>query len=346
MNQPKKILVMRYKFIGDTILTAPFLRNLRNAYPDAQIDMLVTKPTVGVIEDCPYVNNFLYIDASNKFKYEGGTQKKPSIFDCIKMLRKKKYDKAYVLKRSFSSALIAFLSGIKERVGFASEGRSFLLTKPVKYRTDAHESETFLDVLRAEGIEITDTLSEAWIDDETQKFIDEFIEKEKLNDKKIVILHATSGNEKKQWNLQNWAKVLKYLSNEKNVQVMFLGAELDKKIYSEILSLVKSNLDIPPLNLCGELTLKQSMAMTKKVDLLVGCDSGNLHIASAVKTPVIGIYGPMSIKKWGALGDKNILLQSDLPCAPCGLKGKCKNNYACLTSITPEMMIEAIGKVI
>ena len=141
-----KILVVRYRFIGDMILTIPFLRNLRYAYPNAQIDMLVAPNSGEVIENCPYVNNFIYFDTTRKHKYEIGKGEKKSFWHYVKLLRKEKYDKAYVLKRSFSSAMLCFLAGIKERIGYDSEHRGFLLTKRVKYDTKKHESECFFDV--------------------------------------------------------------------------------------------------------------------------------------------------------------------------------------------------------
>jgi len=121
MSKKLKILVIRYRFIGDTILSVPFLRNLRQAYPDAQIDMLVTQSSVGVIAGCPYVDNFVYIDIENEHRYENVLDMRNSFFDYLKAIRKTKYDKAYILKRSLTSALIAFFGGIKERIGFDTE---------------------------------------------------------------------------------------------------------------------------------------------------------------------------------------------------------------------------------
>ena len=131
----KKILVVRYRFIGDMILTVPFLRNLRYAYPDARIDMLVSPNSGEVIEECPYVDNFIFFDTTRKHRYENGKNKKKSFWHYVSMLRKEKYDKAYVLKRSLSSALLCYFSGIKERIGYDTENRGFLLTKKVEYVT-------------------------------------------------------------------------------------------------------------------------------------------------------------------------------------------------------------------
>lgn len=341
----KKILVVRYRFIGDTILTIPFLRNLRRAYPDAQIDMLVAPKSGEVIENCPYVDNFIYFDTTRKHKYENTNEKRKTFFSYVKLLRGKKYDKAYVLKRSLSSAILVFLAGIKERVGFDTEKRGFMLTKKIKYDKTKHEVECFLDVLRADNIEVKDSHLENWIDEKAAAKVDELLNNYKIKDSKKVIIHATATNPGKLWDIENFAKVIEYLANEKNVQVLFLGTDFDSKIYEKLENLIQADLKIKPINLCGKLNLKESLAMIKACDLLIGNDSGNLHMAASVKTKVIGIYGPMPFEKWYALGE-NVFLKSDLDCMPCGLKEKCRIDKACLRNITPEAVIDEINKII
>lgn len=346
MDKKLKILVIRYRFIGDTLLTVPFLRNLRNAYPDAQIDMLIAPVSGEIIDKCPYVDNFLYFDTTKKHRYEnknGVAEQKKTFWHHVKMLKERNYDKAYVLKRSLSSAFFAFAAGIKERIGFNTEGRGFLLTKCVPYN-DKHEIDCFLDVLKADGVEIKDNYLENWTTKEEEEKVSALLD-EKIADKtlKKVLVHATSGNRNKEWAKENFAKIVEFLSNEKNVQVIYTGTKNDSETYEKIHAFIKNDLKIKPLNLCGAFSLRESLALTKMCDLIVGCDSGNLHIAASVGTPVVGIYGPMDEKKWGAQGEKNKILTAEIPCRPCGLKGKCKFEGACLTKITVEMVQDAVG---
>ena len=340
-----KILVVRYRFIGDMILTIPFLRNLRYAYPDAQIDMLVSPNSGEVIENCPYVNNFIYFDTTRKHKYEKGKGEKKSFLYYVKELRKQKYDKAFVLKRSLSSALLCYFAGIKERIGYDTEGRGFLLTNKVKYDNIKHESLCFLDVLESDKKVIKDTHLENWILDENRNKVISLFEKNSVLEKTPkVVINATATNQMKVWDINNFARIIEYLSNNKNVQVIFIGAPLDKTIYDNIQ--YNETLKIKPVNLCGEVSIKDSLALLKEVDLLIGNDSGNLHMASSVGTPVIGLYGPMPFEKWKAIGEKNVLLKADLPCMPCSLKGECKHNKACMHLITVEQVKNAIDKIL
>lgn len=340
-----RILVIRYRFIGDTILTVPFLKNLRLAYPDAQIDVLVSPNSGEVLETCPYVDKLIYFDTTRKYRYEIADGKKKSFWSYVWMLRKRRYDKIYVLKRSLSSAILAFLAGAKERIGFDTEKRGFLLTKKVPYDHEKHEIECFLDVLRAEGHNPKSFYLECPLDLGSISKINKLFKDRKIDaNLPKVLVHATSGDTNKQWPIEYFAEIIEYLANRKKVQVFYIGTKNDSKIYQQIHMLIKRRLWIEPINLCGELSIQDSIALTKRMDFLVGNDSGNLHLAAAVNTPVIGIYGPMNSEKWRAWGNYHVCLKSSMDCVPCELKEPCPTYKACLYKITPEIVKKHIDE--
>ncbi len=160
----RKILVMRYRFIGDTVLTVPFLRNLRQAYPEARIDLMLEPFSGKVLEGCPYVDRIIPFEFKTIHKYSGSSQrgKLAGYVHYWKLLRQERYDAAFVLKRSLSSALLIRAAGIPRRIGFATEGRTLLLTDPVPYRQDQHEVQNFLDCLRVLEIPVHSTDLELW----------------------------------------------------------------------------------------------------------------------------------------------------------------------------------------
>src|SRR5512146_73247 len=159
----KKILVLRYRFIGDTILTVPFLRNLRRAEPDAHIAWVVAPGSATVIQGIPYVDELIFWDPVTIHADSRGTHRTfRDKLRFIRELRAQRFDRVYVLKRSLSSALMAFFSGARERTGFDTEGRGFLLTRRVPYRPDRHEVDNFLSVLRADGVAVRDDYLEYW----------------------------------------------------------------------------------------------------------------------------------------------------------------------------------------
>ncbi|MEI7473325.1 MAG: lipopolysaccharide heptosyltransferase II [bacterium] len=341
-----KILVVRYRFIGDTVLTVPFLRNLRAAYPDAIIDMIVGPVSGEVIAECPYVDNFIIFDTTRKHKYENTDTERKTFFSYVKMIKKQNYDKAYVLKRSLSSALLVFLAGIKERIGFDTEHRGILLTKKVKYDEKVHEVESFLDVLKADNVAVKDSYLENHVSEKAKDKIEDILYSLKLEDNPKVLIHATSGNANKHWRSKDFAEVIEYLSNVRRCQIFYTGTKADYDIYSEIHSHINATLKVKPINLCGELSIQDSMALINKMNFVVGVDSGTLHIAASLNIPVIGIYGPMSPTKWKAYGDIHTSLYSDRECVPCGLRKKCPINNQCLKDITSDMVIQECKKAL
>jgi len=341
-----RILVVRYRFIGDTLLTVPFLRNLRRCYPYAKIDMLVAPVSGELLETCPYIDNLIYFDTTRKHRYEHGKSKKKSFWHYVKLLRNEEYDKAYVLKRSLSSAFLCAFAGIKSRVGFNTEGRGFLLTKRVPYDSSKHEIESFLDVLKADNVPVFDDYLELWLKESDVEEADKYARKYFRSDCKKIIVHATSGNPKKQWKPEYFAKVIEKLSNEKNIQVFHLGAKSDRQVYDNIRSIIKEPLNIEPVNLCGELDIGVSAALIAKMDLVFGNDSGTLHVAGALDVPTIVIYGPMDYHKWRVWNKNTKALSTKIPCYPCNLKTKCKNNYGCLEQITPGIALTFIDEML
>ncbi len=341
-----RILVVRYRFIGDTILTVPFLRNLRRFYPDAKIDMLVAPVSGELLEPCPYIDNLFYFDTTRKHRYEFGKANKKSFFHYIKLLRTQKYDKVYVLKRSLSSAMLCAFAGIPKRIGFNTEGRGFLLTKRVPYDSSKHEVESFLDVLKADNIPVEDDYLELWLNEQDVLNAKEILSKYSSDGRKNVIVHATSGNPKKQWKMEYFAKIIEKLSNEKGVQIFHLGAKSDRSVYEKIRSMINVPLNIEPVNLCGEMDLRLSAAFISLMDLVFGNDSGTFHVAGALNVPTIVIYGPMDYRKWRVWNKNTKALFAELPCYPCNLKTKCKNNYACLETITPDIAMSFIDEML
>ncbi|HAR46793.1 MAG TPA: hypothetical protein DCS05_11710, partial [Nitrospiraceae bacterium] len=154
--QARKILVMRYRFIGDTVLTVPFLRNLRQAYPAAQIDLMLEPFSGQVIEGCPYVDNIVPFEFRTIHTYSSRSKRSrlSGYLHYRRLIASAEYDAVFVLKRSLSSALLVWAGRVPRRIGFTTEGRGMLLTDPVPYRQDQHEVQNFLDCLRAVQIPV------------------------------------------------------------------------------------------------------------------------------------------------------------------------------------------------
>lgn len=341
-NEIKRILVLRYRFIGDTVLTIPFIKNLKENIPDSQIDVLVSPNSGELLENNPDINQVIYFDNTKFHKYEKLGVKDHeleiynSFFACAIGLRHKRYDLAFVLKRSFSSALLAALAGIKHRVGFNTEFRSFLLTKGVRYDKNLHELDNFLNNLKALDIEPKKHVPKIFCTkEEDLKMNGTLSELDPFKPK--ILIHATSAHPYKMWSTRYFAKLMDSLFEKFGAQFVFTGAEIDKPIYEKILTWSKYKNKLRFVNLCGATSIRECFSVYKKLNMAICVDSGNAHIAAASSIPTYVIYGPTSPEKWLPVGEKvfSLRLNQLLPCQPCDVKVKCAH-ISCMKLLTPE----------
>lgn len=342
---PVKILVVRYRFIGDTVLTVPFLRNLKYSYPDAQIDMLVESISGEFLKNCPYINRLIIFE--NKANYHFNNSYIPdntSFLGYAGFLHKEKYDKAFILKRSFSSALLTFLAGIPCRIGFDTDNRGLLLTKKVTYDEFKHESECFLDLLIESGLPVKDKFLEAWPGESEIAKIDEILAESKSIASKRILISAGASNPNKRWSEAGFAATIEELANNFDAQVYFIGTNGETEVYKSIESEICKPLKYPIISLLGKTSVIESVEFIKRMDLVIGVDSGILHLSASVNTPTISIFGPMNDKKWAPVADDSTIITAPVPCRPCSLHKKCSNGLVCLASISHHQIIAAAAK--
>lgn len=344
-KERKKILVLRYRFIGDTILTVPFLRNLRRAEPDAFIAWVVAPGSSEIVQGIPYVDELIFWDPVTIHADSRGTHK--TVGDKLRFirdLRSRRFDKVYVLKRSFGSALMAFLSGAGKRIGFATEGRSFLLTAGVPYRHDQHEVQNFLDVLRADGVSVTDDYLEAWLSSEERQFADHFfMEAGVASDERVIGIHAFAANPPRAWHLDNFIELAERIQEQYGARIIFFGGPKDR----EALPTIRSAMKIPPLEAVGATTMRQTMALLDRCCLLVCNDSGIMHLAASLRVPLIALFGPQSPLKFGPWGESCRVVSRQFSCSPCKQKffTECepspRGRPMCMEGITVDQVFEA-----
>lgn len=337
----KRILVIRYRFIGDTILTGPFLKNLRFAYPDAQIDVLVGPQSGEVLANCPYVNELIEFDTTRFHKYDRGAGEKKSYWSYVKILRQRKYDLVFVLKRSWSSAALAVFAGAKYRVGYATEGRQILLTHSVKHDQTIHEVQSTLDVLRAANVPIVDDGLESWVS-RSEKAEIETLVPQLASTKFPVLIHAAAAHPDKMYPLEAWAQVIKHIHQKWGVTPFFTGAERDVEMYDELTKLSA----VPTVNLAGKLSIRQSMALYERMQFAICVDSGPAHLAAAAGIPTVGIFGPTDPQRWRPYGARCVAVYDEtLECRPCVYKKTCSNRE-CLTQFPPNRIVDACEKLL
>lgn len=306
----KKVLVVAPQFIGDSILSIPFFKNLY--LYGYEVDVLAKKASKLVLSTVPYIKNVYDLEEVTK-----------------DFLRSQNYEKAYLLKRSLSALLKVLGCNIKEKIGFSGQFRAPFLTKAIKYDKNKHEMDCFFDILKEDGIPVIANKLEYFINEKLEDNLTKYL----VFPKKALIV-ASASTFVKNWNDIGFREVIEFLK-QNNYEVYFLGTKAERAIYERISPSFG-------VNLCGELSLEEILFMINKMNFVFGLDSGFCHVATAFDIPTFSLFGPMNIKKWSLLGNNSYSYSLNLECSPCQNPKKCNKNYKCMQEIKASDVIERI----
>ena len=292
--RPLRILVIRYRFIGDTVLAIPFLRNLRRAFPHATIDVLAEPVSGDTLAHCPHKDELLFYAPRLTGEKKRQSRFPTSLLGTARFLRARQYDRCYILRRSFSSAILPLLAGIPHRVGFATEGRGWLLQRSTPY-ADKHEVECFLDVLRADGIPVTDTHNENWSDAATDQRVAAALP---AGNRPRVFVCAKSIVLSKDWAPERFAQLIAWLVNERGCEIHLCDSPAYAGYYEEIRAALPAPLARDWIDWSRRLSISESNSLFRRMDLAVGIDTGLLHLAASFHVPVVALFGPLEPWRW------------------------------------------------
>lgn len=332
----KKILVVQTAFIGDVILTLPLVQSIKKFIPDSEIHFLTIPYSAGVTKNHPDITSCIIYDKHGVDKGIKGFLRK------LKELRAHKYDIAFVPHRSFRSALLVFLSNINLRIGFDVSSGRFLFNRIIKYKNNLHEIERNLSLLEGLSLNVSDKVyPRLYPDINDVEFVDKIFSELKIDIEKKVCVAPGSVWNTKRWSKEGYIELIKKLTTMKIV-VFLIGGKEDY----ELCRYIENNVNRTELiNLCGRLTLLQSAEIMRRSQLLITNDSAPVHIASAMDTPVVEIYGPTT-PKFGfyPYSSRSVVLEvNGLDCRPCRIHGsrKCPTGkFECMTQIKHEEVMK------
>lgn len=348
----RRILIVRADLIGDLVLSLPAVEALHKAYPHAELDVLALPSSAGVLAGERTITRVLTYD-QNVWRRPASLvnpRNWAKVRSLITMLRSARYDLCVSISGDWSSVL-ARVSGARRRVGYAGEAYPGFMTDPVpggRYAVRKHEIEYVRAIARAAGgIVADDSVPVLHVDPDADAQIGCKLASTGFTDprKPLVALHPGAHNGMaKRWPAAYWAALADRLHRELGAQVMLIGSSGEMALASTIMR--KTHRSV--CDLSGQTTLPELVALLARCDLLVSGDSGPLHIASAVGTLVVGLYGPTDPIISGPLGRDAIVVRQDIWCSPCynaSATADCRfNNPVCMKALVPDMVFAAARK--
>ena len=314
------ILVVAVGGIGDTILSIPTIKALRKNFPTLSISLWVNTPEIGeLFQEKGMVDSRIYYPVHRFFNPV------PFFFENIKFLlniRKMGITNILIAEPSQNivTALIGFFSGAKIRVGpryrlGKADDTNFLLTHSLPFSNDKHVVDMNLALLKFFGIENTDPDLSLSLPEEAIRKADFLMEKYSLSRSPLLIgmhIGANPNQLYKCWEPAKFAKISDFLFEEYNAIVVLVGGNGEKPIVDKMLGCASHKL----VNLVGDLNIMETAAFIARCHLFITNDSGPMHVAALVKTPVVAIFGPTRPKKNAPYG-RHVVIRKEMDCSPC-----------------------------
>lgn len=344
----RRILLVRVDLLGDTVLTTPAIAALRRGYPKAQIDILVQQSTASVLAGEHEVAHIITYNPQI-WGQKGGWR---TALGLIRRLRKTHYDIAISVSGDIGSILTR-LSGAKRTVGYAGEAYPHMLTDPVpgrRYEVAQHETRYVLALAEAAGgiLQAEDARPRLHaLPRERQEMATMLgLARAKLGRHgPIIAMHAGARNgQAKRWPIRHFAALADHLAEDMDALVVVTGAPNEAPLAHDIALYAR----YPLLNVSGQTSLPQLVALLAESDVLVTGDSGPMHIACAVETPVVVMHGPTDPALSGPTAPDAIVLRHTLWCSPCydaSATAECRfGNPICMKAIAPHTVFAAIHR--
>lgn len=307
----ERILVVCTQYLGDTLLAIPFLRNLRHAHPAAAIDVCAAPGPRAMLAACPYVDDRISWTRPPRDRRGGLVATATGLAAEAAWLRSRRYTKAYLLKPSLSAAALATLAGIPRRVGFRGESGP-LLTTAVRRRVGRHQVETYLDLLRGEGLPVDDGHNENWVPPEARTRVARLLAGLPAG-RPRVFLAMRSTDPLKLWPLDRWRSLLRWLVDDRGCEAVLCGGPGDRKAHAELLRSCPPSLAAHVHDFSADVPLADAAALMAEMRLCVGVDTGMVHLAASLGVPSVVIVGPTDPNRWQPWGTRSVVLRSQRP---------------------------------
>ena len=320
-------------WLGDAVMGTPILQDIKTALPETKLTVLCHEAIHNLLLQNPYIDDFIVFSREKKRQ----NCEKRKIFTQIK---ENSFDAGILLTRSFSSAWWFFRTGVKNRIGFQDHFRSPLLTYAIpvpKNEEREHQVITYKRLLEPLGILRSDTGPELFLQqteiEKAKKLLEEYgiTERHTL----VGINPGAAFGSAKCWPPERFIALTKELEKDPLIRVIYYGDKTGKPLIDDICRASTSR----TVNLAAKTDLRTLIALISLSKVFISNDSGPMHVAAALKTPLVAIFGSTNEIKTGPYGVKEVI-HKHVACSPCYAR-KCPTDFRCMKSITVQDVLQA-----
>lgn len=327
-----KILLIRLSSLGDIVLTTPAIRAVRVHFPEAYIAMLVAKQSAEILRENPHLDEIITFNRLAKDKDTG------EMLRIIRHLRARKFTLTIDLQRKFRTEMLMYFSGAAERIG---KGR--FCTVRVPEQGNKHATAHYFDLLHAAGVPAEDQKLELFLSESEQLDAAQRFDAAGVNNGALTVgFFPGAGWKLREWMPERFAAIGDRLVEHFNANVLIFGGPKE----AELVQTVADLMNAPAIPFAGNLQVRQLAACLEKCDLFLTNDTGPMHIAAAVGTPTVSLFGPGNHIRFQPLGTFHQTIRHAVPCSPCKqFTDKCKDNI-CMKGIGVDEVWESVSRTL
>jgi ADP-heptose:LPS heptosyltransferase len=347
----RRVLLLRLERIGDLLMVIDAIRDARRCWPAADIDLVVGSWNEGLARLIPEVTRVETLDVPWLARDAAGASG-TELIRRARAWRGRKYDVAINFEPDVRSNFLLWLGGARARWGYWSGGGGAFLTEALEYAPMTHVSDNARTlVARAAGRSLPD----AWPGAAPEPRLTVPVDARNRAAARIgaargvlIGVHAAGGRESKQWHLDRFAAVARELATSRGATIVLTGSDADRAL----VDVVKRGLaGVPVVDAAGGLDVPMLAGVLARLDLFVTSDTGPMHLAAAVGTPVVALFGPAQPARYGPRAAVERIVRVDLPCSPCGRvrlpPERCRGHVPdCMDGITVAAVLRAANELL
>ncbi|CUI17931.1 putative lipopolysaccharide heptosyltransferase II [Candidatus Protochlamydia naegleriophila] len=335
---PRNILVRMPNWLGDFVMATPILTDLRHHWPEAKITAMCQGALGSVIQEDPHIDSVLNFKKTKNLLNN-------RVSDEIVSLQTEHYDLGILLTNSFSSAWWLWKGNVQNRLGFASHWRSWLLNYPVPFpaeRSKQHLVTTYKQLLHPLGIPLSSTDPKLYIAKQEQNAIQEWLFKEGIHKEDLIIgiNPGAAYGSAKCWLPDRFTILAAKLLENPRIKIVFFGDKAGAPLVEDICTKLPKRV----VNLAGKTSLRELMAFIQACDIFLTNDSGPMHVASALSTPLIALFGSTSDVATGPYKGGKVI-HKHVPCSPC-YRRECPIDFRCMKQIEVDEVYRELQELV
>ena len=344
MTEVNSILIIRLSAIGDVVMASPLIKAARRRYPQARIAWLAQPEVKGLLEQDPDLDEVIVWPRSEwrrLWKERHWWALICEVRRFRRMLQAYQFDLVVDVQGLMKSAVLARLSGARERIGLGSkEGSARLMRRVIpKPEKSLRIGSEYLHIARELGWDVSDFEMDIALGPEDEAFVKEFIGQKRLENGYVVFCPFTT-RPQKHWFEDRWVTLASRIDDKFGLPIVMLGGPGDKEAAGRIESLAGQGL----MNLTGQTSLRQAAALIKHAKGLIGVDTGLSHMGIAFNTPTVNLFGSTA-PYLDTTRDNAVVIYHAMSCSPCRRNPVCDGDFTCMRKITEDEVIDTLSKV-